>query len=124
MIDMETTERLPAVSESQSENLMPIAPAALEIQERTQLDSMLRQAQLRPRAEIAKLREKALSMATVDMETAESCMFTLKRWDAELNGYKFYHGPSIRFAEIIVSCWGNIRAGARVIDNDGRKITA
>lgn len=104
--------------------LVPVAPAALEVMERAQIDVMIAAAQRRPRPEIAKIRQRMLSYATVDEETAESCIYTLKRWDAEAQEYKFIQGPSIRLAEILTVCWQNLRAGARTIDNDGRKVTA
>jgi hypothetical protein len=33
-------------------------------------------------------------------------------------------GPSVRLAEIVSSCWGNIRAGARIISETDREVTA
>src|SRR5678816_4803120 len=33
-------------------------------------------------------------------------------------------GPSVRFAEVVASSWGNIRSGARIIDIDDKFITA
>lgn len=76
-----------------------------------------------PRAELAKIRSKMLSFATLDEETAESCFYTLKR--KEKSGQeKIIQGPSVRLAEIAVSCYGNIRAGASIIDNDGRQVVS
>jgi hypothetical protein len=77
-----------------------------------------------PRPELAKIRARMLSLATIDEETAESCIYTLKRWDAEAKEQKLIQGPSIRLAEILVVCWQHMRAGSRTIDNDGRKVTA
>ena len=77
-----------------------------------------------PRPEIARIRQRMLTYATVDEETAESCIYTLKRWDAEAKQQKLIQGPSIRLAEILAVCWQNMRAGSRTIDNDGRKVTA
>ena len=45
-----------------------------------------------------------------DQETAENCFYTLPR------GGKNIQGPSVRLAEIAVSCYGNLRAGSRIID--------
>jgi len=59
---------------------------------------------------------------------AESCTYGLprkqkneqtQRWETKL-----ITGPSVRLAEIIVSCYGNIRSGARIIGNDGKHVTA
>lgn len=58
------------------------------------------------------------TVATMSQEIADSCVYSLPRGDKRLDG------PSVRLAEIVVSSYGNIRAGARVINNDGREITA
>jgi hypothetical protein len=52
------------------------------------------------------------SLATLDEETAEECMYALPR------GGKPIKGPSVRLAEIIAQQWGNCRVDARVIDID------
>lgn len=51
-----------------------------------------------------------VEMATLDEETAASCFYSLPR------GGKNIQGPSIRLAEIALSCYGNIRAGTRIIE--------
>ena len=62
--------------------------------------------------------DKAMSMATFSEEVAESCSYSVPR------AGKAIEGVSVRLAEIVVSSFGNIRAGARVISNDGKTITA
>lgn len=104
--------------------LVPVAPAALEIMERAQIDVMIATSKKYPRPEIEKIRERVLSYATVDEETAESCIYTLKRRDRDTGEDKLIQGPSIRLAEIVAVCWQNMRAGSRTTDNDGRKVTA
>jgi len=116
---------LPALVPDASENpLLPVAPAALELMERAHIDVQIATAKRYPRPKIDKIRQNILDYAIVDEETAESCIYTLKRWDAEAKEYKLIQGPSIRLAEILAVCWQNMRAGSRTIDNDGRKITA
>lgn len=58
------------------------------------------------------------NLATLDEETAFECFYVLKR------GNKNIEGLSVRFAEVIAGAWGNLRAQARIIGNDGRTITA
>ena len=53
--------------------------------------------------------KRALSLATLDEETAASCMYALPR------GGKTIEGPSIRLAEIVASCWGNMRIATQII---------
>ena len=53
-----------------------------------------------------------LSLATLDDETAEECVYALPR------GGKPIRGPSVRFAEIIASQWGNCHCASRVVAVD------
>jgi hypothetical protein len=54
---------------------------------------------------------------------AESCMYTLKRKDkgGQVN---YITGPSVRFAELLAHCWGNLRAGARIIEEGDKAVVA
>lgn len=54
---------------------------------------------------------------------AESCMYTLKRKDkgGQIN---YITGPSVRFAELLAHCWGNLRAGARIIEEGDKAVVA
>lgn len=67
--------------------------------------------------------EKATALATMDEETAESCFYCLTRKDKD-SGVTEIKGKSIRLAEIASICWGNLHAASRVIENDGKFITA
>jgi hypothetical protein len=98
-------------------DLNVIAPSAMEAQERAQIDVQIATARRYPR-DLVRARAKMLQFATLDQDTAQSCFYTLKR-----DG-KVIQGPSIRLAEIALACYGNIRGAARVIENDGRKLTA
>jgi len=57
-------------------------------------------------------------LATQDKDTAESCFYALRRQGKTISG------ASVRFAEIITNCWGNLRSQARITANDGKMITA
>ena len=84
---------------------------------KAEIDSQIATAKAFPRS-LKVFMDRAESMATVSEEVAESCRYALPREGKQLEG------PSVRLAEIVVSCYGNIRAGARVVSNDGKKITA
>jgi len=62
--------------------------------------------------------DKSTEMATLDEETAKACFYALPR-----DG-KTVTGPSARLAEICVAAYGNLRAQARIVDEDDRFITA
>jgi hypothetical protein len=94
-----------------------VQPTALESIERANVDMQISTAKKYPRS-LALVKGRMMDLATLDQETAESCFYKLNRQG------KSIEGPSIRLAEIAASSFGNIRYGARVISNDGKKITA
>jgi hypothetical protein len=107
--------------EDQNQGLAVVEPSALEIAERTSIDIQIATAKKYPRS-LAKVKNAMLSLATLDEETAASCFYSLP---ARKGGDgKPIQGASARMAEIALSSYGNIRAGARIIGNDGKVITA
>jgi hypothetical protein len=84
---------------------------------KAEIDMQITTAKMYPRS-LRTFKQKALSMATLDVETAEACFYALPR------SGKTVEGPSIRLAEICISAWGNLRASANVIANDRKTITA
>jgi hypothetical protein len=95
---------------------MELAPVeALGAIERANIDMAISTAKKYPR-NISRVKADAVAMATMDEETAASCFYSVPRAD------KTVTGPSVRAAEIVLSCWGNIRAGSRVIGNDGKVV--
>jgi hypothetical protein len=100
------------------QELQTVEPAGvLESLTRGEIEAQVRTARTYPRSIKAFLHE-ALDMATLDSETAEACIYALPR------GGKPIEGPSARLAEIVASAWGNCRAGARVVSEDERFVTA
>lgn len=93
------------------------AETALFLITKAEIDTQIATAKAFPRS-ITLFMSKAESIATVNEDVAASCNYALPR------GGKSIEGPSVRLAEIVVSAYGNIRSGARVIDNDGKTITA
>lgn len=84
---------------------------------KAEIDIQISTAKAYPR-DIAKFKKKAVSMACLDRETAETCFYSLPR------GGKTITGPSVRLAEIVLSAYGNLRAAANVIANDRKTVTA
>lgn len=85
-----------------------VEPSALEAIERASIDMQIATAKRYPRS-IGEVKKEMLSFATLDEETAESCFYSLPR------GGKNIQGPSVRLAEIAISCYGNLRVATRVI---------
>lgn len=99
------------------ENLTVVSESALALITKAEIDVQISTAKAFPRS-LKLFLDKAMSMATITEEVAASCSYALPR------GGKALEGPSVRLAEIVCSSYGNIRAGARVIANDGKTITA
>lgn len=91
---------------------------ALYLITKAEIDTQIATARAFPRQSMKMFMDEVLSLATITEEVAESCTFAMPR------GGKLIEGPSVRLAEIIAHCYGNIRYGSRVIENDGRTITS
>ncbi len=84
---------------------------------RSEIDAQVATAKAYPR-DLATVFNKILTLATMDSDTAQECFYVLRR------GGSVIEGLSVRMAEIIANAWGNLRAGADTISNDGKKIKA
>ena len=89
---------------------------------RAELDVQISTAKAYPRNAQESMRY-ALELATMDEATAQSCFYCLPRKEKD-GSKKEIRGPSIRLAEIIATSWGNLHAATRIVENDGRHITA
>lgn len=109
-------------TEIQEVEVVPVS--AIEATERAQIDMQIATARRYGR-ELSVVKKAILSDATMDAETAEACFFSLpprKGPDGKLG--KPIEGPSVRLAEIALSRYQHIRAGARIISDDGKFLTA
>lgn len=91
--------------------------AALMALNSSEIDTQISTAKRYPRS-IKKFLNEALEMVTLSEDIAGECIYALPR------AGKSIEGPSARFAEIIVSAWGNCRAGTRVVQEDDRFVTS
>lgn len=92
-------------------------PTALQAITKGEIDIQIATAKRWPRS-LKRFKEEAETIACNDIETAESCWYSVPRDGKNIDG------PSIRLAEICASAWGNMRIGARVIDIGDKAITA
>ena len=90
---------------------------------RSEIDMQIATAHEFPR-DIKQSQKNILAMATIDEDTAEDCFYVLHRNGGNSGGDNAIEGLSVRFAEIVADCWGNLRVAARIIGNDGKTITA
>ena len=102
---------------NEGRELMAVESTTVELLNRGEIDMQIATAHKFPRS-IKKFRNEALQMVTLTEQVAESCIYALPR-----DG-KTIEGPSARFAEVVASAWGNCRAGARVVADNGQMITA
>lgn len=58
---------------------------------------------------LQRFRQSLISQVTLSEQIAQSCLYALPRAGKKIEG------PSIRFAEIAMGCWGNCRATARIV---------
>lgn len=106
-----------------NDNIIEIKQAdMIQAINRAEIDIQVSTAKQFPR-DISATLNKIATYATMDKETAEDCFYVLRRKGS--NGQdSVIEGLSVRMAEIIAGCWGNIRVQTRIIGNDGKMITA
>lgn len=97
-------------------------PTMLEAINRSEIDTQISTAHAYPRDEERAL-EKMAKLACMDADTAADCFYKLSRKGTD-GTQSDIEGLSVRMAEIIAACWGNLRVQARIIGNDGKWITA
>lgn len=84
---------------------------------RSEIDQQVATAHRFPRS-VKRFLDEAMQMVTLNEAIANDCIYAIPR-----DG-KTIEGPSARMAEVILSAWGNSRAGARVIDDRGDFVVA
>ena len=91
--------------------------SVLEATDRAQINQQVATAKRYPRSVDRALKE-AMTLATLDEETAASMFYVLPRAGRKIEG------PSARLAEVMAYSWGNLRAEADVIAEDAKYVTA
>lgn len=84
---------------------------------RDNVDVQISTARRYPRS-IKAFKTSAMSMATIDEDTAAGCWYSVPR-----DGKKI-EGASIRLAEIVLSAWGNIRAESAIVEVADKHLVA
>lgn len=116
------------------DNDEPTAPievvqlTALEATERASIDIQIATAKRYPRS-LQAFKKRAIDMATIDEETAESCLYRRpvgKEKDPKTSQMvqKFAEGMSVRMAEIVGACYGNLRVKAFMLEENPRFVKA
>lgn len=95
---------------------------ALEVMERTVIDSQIATAKQYPRSLTAFLK-RAREMVSIDQETAASCIYS-RPVGKKGNKVIYAQGESIRLAEIVAATYGNLRVGAIITEMTPRHVKA
>lgn len=101
-----------------------LQPSLLGQLERAHIDSQVATAHAYPRS-VANFKRRALEMVTLDEETAESCIYSRpvgKKKNPQTGEWEqsFAEGNSVRMAEIVAACYGNIRVSCRIVEQTER----
>lgn len=114
---MATVHKGELVEETETFSETIDSTSALMALNSSEIDTQIATAKRYPRS-LKRFLNEALEMVTLSEDIAGECIYALPR------GGKSIEGPSARFAEIVVSAWGNCRAGTRVVGEDDRFVTS
>lgn len=113
----------PNVNEDQKpiEGNFEIAP--MQAITKAEIDSQIATARQYPR-KLSEFFKRSEAMITSDPETAESCLYQLKRRDPDSpTGFKIIEGESVRMAEIIAANYGNLRTAVHVTSSSPTRVS-
>jgi hypothetical protein len=110
------TEKPEAMEEDQQ---IAFAPSSVEAMVRGEIDVQIATAKKWPRS-LAVFHQRAIAMATIDEDTAESCLYRRpvgKKKDADGKWKEEYaEGMSVRMSEIVGAAYGNLRVAATLVE--------
>lgn len=105
-------------------NEIEVIPAgSLEAITRGEIDIQIATAHRFPRR-MSDFKRRALEMATLDEETAASCIYSRPVGKGPDGKQKYAEGMSVRMAEIVGASYGNLRVGAMLIEQTERYVKA
>lgn len=101
------------------EIIEPIGIGVLATIHRVEIDQQVATAKQYPR-NVPKIKQELTALVTMDEDTADDCIYALPR------GQKHIKGPSARFADALISFWGNARSGAFItqVDRENKFVEA
>jgi hypothetical protein len=106
-----------ALARAEDASIVHVTQSAMSAIVRSEVEAQLDAAHKYKRS-ITRFLQDAKQMATLSVEIAESCMYSLPR------AGKALMGPSVRLAEICASAYGNLQVGARVMDAEEKEVVA
>lgn len=103
--------------------ILPPTQNSLEQIERAQYDIAVATAHRYPR-NIEQFTKDAVALVKSDQDTAESCIFRRNVGKSDNGQVEYAEGMSVRMAEIVASCYGNIVYGSMIIEQTDRFVKA
>jgi hypothetical protein len=94
--------------------------STLSVRARAEIDIQVSTARAYPR-NVKDFMKNAEAMVTLSEDIAASCIFALPRKDK--GKQIFIKGPSIRLAEIMISCYGHFHAQVRILEIAEKTVT-
>lgn len=114
----------PAEPPASLEVVDALPPSTVESITRGEIDIQIATAKKFPRS-MTQFKKDALEMVSMDEETAASCIYRRPVGkDQQTGEQKFAEGLSIRMAEIVAACYGNLRYGAFLVEQTERFVKA
>lgn len=106
------------------ESEVEVIPVSMvESMTRGEINSQIETAHRFPRS-MERFKKHATEMACIDEETAASCIYRRPVGKGDDGKMKFAEGLSIRMAEIVGACYGNLRVYATLLDQTERQVVA
>jgi hypothetical protein len=99
-----------------------LMPSAVEALNKSEIESQIEVAKRYPRS-MHHFKEAAVAIATLDEDTAAACIYR-RPVGREGGQQKFAEGMSIRMAEIVGACYGNLRVYATLLSQTERQVVA
>lgn len=97
--------------------------APIESITRAEVNQQIATAHQYPRS-MAQFLKRVEQMVTTDQETAESCIYRLRRKDKQSpGGYKIIEGESIRMAEMVAAAYGNLRSAVHIVGHTPTRVS-
>ena len=112
-----------ANDKNESMEVMAVEVTALQAITSGEIDTQISTAKKYPRS-LQQFKQRATTMATLDEETAASCIYRRPVGKEQNGQMKYAEGKSIRLAEIVGAAYGNLRVGSMIIEQTDRQVKA
>jgi hypothetical protein len=109
-------------TELENVQVMAVGSDGAAALERASIDVQISTAHQYPRS-MQSFKDRATGMATIDEDTAASCIYK-RPVGKEGKQMKYAEGLSVRMAEIVGACYGNLRVGSTLIEQTDRVVKA